>query len=63
MSASRSDHDEASQPGDGSDPAVHQATGSVMNWINNLKAGDQDMVQPLWDRYFRQLVERARRKH
>jgi DNA-directed RNA polymerase specialized sigma24 family protein len=34
----------------------------VTHWIDDLKAGDQRAVQPLWDRYFGQLVERARAK-
>jgi DNA-directed RNA polymerase specialized sigma24 family protein len=36
--------------------------GSVTHWIIDLKAGDQRVVQSLWDRYFRKLVERARAK-
>jgi DNA-directed RNA polymerase specialized sigma24 family protein len=34
--------------------------GSVTHWIDQLKAGDRDAVQPLWERYFRLLVARAR---
>jgi DNA-directed RNA polymerase specialized sigma24 family protein len=34
----------------------------VTRWIGDLKAGDRSVVQPLWDRYFGQLVERARAK-
>ena len=41
---------------------AYTTTGSVTHWINALKSGDQDTVQLLWNRYFRQLVERARKK-
>jgi DNA-directed RNA polymerase specialized sigma24 family protein len=34
--------------------------GSVSRWIDGLKAGDRDAAQPLWDRYFDQLVRLAR---
>ncbi|HVS38466.1 MAG TPA: ECF-type sigma factor [Gemmataceae bacterium] len=34
--------------------------GSVTHWINLLKGGDRVAVQPLWERYFRLLVSRAR---
>jgi DNA-directed RNA polymerase specialized sigma24 family protein len=34
----------------------------VTRWIGDLKAGDPGGVKPLWDRYFGQLVERARAK-
>src|SRR5262249_20194695 len=36
--------------------------GSVTNWVDQLKAGDHAAAQPLWERYFRRLVELARRK-
>src|SRR3954449_2978450 len=36
--------------------------GSVTGWIGGLKAGDRAAVQPLWDRYFTQLVRLARVK-
>lgn len=36
--------------------------GSVSCWIAQLKAGDQAAAQPLWENYFRHLVERARQK-
>jgi DNA-directed RNA polymerase specialized sigma24 family protein len=34
--------------------------GSVTVWIGALKAGDPAAPQPLWERYFRQLVRLAR---
>jgi DNA-directed RNA polymerase specialized sigma24 family protein len=34
--------------------------GSVTRWLGELKAGGQEAVQPLWDRYFQQLVVLAR---
>jgi hypothetical protein len=33
--------------------------GSVTHWINQLQAGDH-AVRPVWERYFEQLVPRAR---
>jgi len=36
--------------------------GSVSRWIDGLKAGDRTAAQPLWDRYFVQLVRLARVK-
>jgi DNA-directed RNA polymerase specialized sigma24 family protein len=36
--------------------------GSITRWIGQLQAGDPAAAQPLWDRYFRLLVELARRK-
>lgn len=38
------------------------SSGSVTAWIVNLKAGDANAVQPLWERYFSRLVGLARRK-
>ena len=34
--------------------------GSVTHWIDLLQSGDHAAVQPLWERYFGQLVLRAR---
>jgi DNA-directed RNA polymerase specialized sigma24 family protein len=34
--------------------------GSVTHWIGDLKAGDQDAAQKLWERYFATLVRLAR---
>src|SRR5436190_9372490 len=36
--------------------------GSVTRWIDRLQAGDLAAAQPLWERYFRHLVELARHK-
>src|SRR5438105_426196 len=38
------------------------SAGSVSHWIAQLKAGDQAAAQPLWEAYYRQLVERAHQK-
>jgi DNA-directed RNA polymerase specialized sigma24 family protein len=35
---------------------------SVSEWIRDLKRGDAAAAQKLWERYFRQLVELARRR-
>jgi DNA-directed RNA polymerase specialized sigma24 family protein len=34
--------------------------GSITGWLRQLQAGDRAAVQPLWERYFRLLVARAR---
>lgn len=36
--------------------------GSITRWIGQLQAGNLDAAQPLWERYFRQLVSLARHK-
>src|SRR5262249_16168581 len=36
--------------------------GSVTTWIEELRAGNRDAAQRLWERYFPQLVRLARRK-
>ncbi|MBI1915085.1 MAG: hypothetical protein HYS12_10160 [Planctomycetes bacterium] len=36
------------------------SAGDVTRWLQQLKAGDHDAVQPLWERYFRRLVGLAR---
>ena len=36
--------------------------GSVTRWVSALKAGEATAAQPLWERYYRQLVALARRK-
>jgi DNA-directed RNA polymerase specialized sigma24 family protein len=34
--------------------------GSVTNWLAQIKLGDQEAAQKLWERYFQQLVRLAR---
>ena len=41
---------------------MDESAGSVSRWINDLKAGDSQALQPLWDRYYATLVERGRAK-
>lgn len=36
--------------------------GSVTRWLGDLKGGDAEAAQPLWDRYFERLVRLARRR-
>jgi RNA polymerase sigma factor (sigma-70 family) len=36
--------------------------GSVTRWLGQLQAGDEQAVQPLWERYYRRLVGLARKK-
>jgi DNA-directed RNA polymerase specialized sigma24 family protein len=36
--------------------------GSVTRWLGQLQAGDPAAARPLWERYFRRLVELAHRK-
>jgi DNA-directed RNA polymerase specialized sigma24 family protein len=36
------------------------AAGSVSQWLELLKEGDQAAAQPLWERYFQRLVSLAR---
>ena len=36
--------------------------GSVSRWLTRAQAGDDAAIQSLWERYFRRLVELARRK-
>jgi DNA-directed RNA polymerase specialized sigma24 family protein len=38
------------------------ADGSVTTWIHALTAGDNDVAQHLWERYFGRMVELARNK-
>src|SRR5205814_5762807 len=37
-------------------------TGSVSQWIVQLKVGDHAVAQNLWEAYYGQLVQRARQK-
>ena len=39
-----------------------ELAGSVTRWLDDLKGGDRQAFQPLWDRYYAMLVERARVK-
>src|SRR5262249_54823927 len=34
----------------------------VTHWITQLKAGDRNAVQPLWERFFPQMVRLARQR-
>jgi DNA-directed RNA polymerase specialized sigma24 family protein len=43
-------------------PVAMSSAGSVTQWLSRLKAGDQAAAQPLWEAYFRRLVERGRRR-
>jgi DNA-directed RNA polymerase specialized sigma24 family protein len=36
--------------------------GSVTHWLDRLRAGDHAAAQPLWERYFRQMVQLARQR-
>jgi DNA-directed RNA polymerase specialized sigma24 family protein len=36
--------------------------GSITGWIDRLKAGDRAAASPLWDTYFRRLVQFARER-
>src|SRR5262245_66271841 len=36
--------------------------GSVTRWVTALKGGDTAAAQPLWERYYRQLIALARKK-
>src|SRR5262245_14385853 len=38
---------------------MNSTGGSITHWIGRLRAGDQAAAQPLWERYFRQLVALA----
>src|SRR5271157_2479085 len=39
---------------------MDQSGGSVTRWLGDLKAGDPDAAQRLWERYFAELVRLAR---
>jgi hypothetical protein len=36
--------------------------GTVTDWIGRLGDGDPTVAQPLWERYFHRMVDRARRQ-
>jgi DNA-directed RNA polymerase specialized sigma24 family protein len=38
------------------------SAGSVTHWLGQLKEGEQDAAQPLWEGYFQRLVRLARKK-
>src|SRR4051794_24289452 len=39
-----------------------QTSGSVTHWIEQLKAGNREAAQFLWERYFQRLVALARNR-
>jgi DNA-directed RNA polymerase specialized sigma24 family protein len=41
---------------------MSQGDGSVTRWLSDLKAGDSDAAQKLWERYFGSLVRLAHAK-
>src|SRR5262249_30829219 len=47
---------------DGKGRPMGELAGSVTRWLGDLKAGNPRAFQPLWDRYYATLVERARTK-
>jgi DNA-directed RNA polymerase specialized sigma24 family protein len=54
---------DAIEPADSDSKPTHsESAGSVTRWLGDLKAGDDDAIQPLWDRYYAKLVERAQAK-
>jgi hypothetical protein len=52
----------AKPPSNEPDLEVDEPLGSVSRWIADFKAGNAQAFQPLWDRYYAMLVERARAK-
>ncbi len=47
---------------DESESTADDAAGSVTRWIGDLKTGNGEALQRLWERYYMLLVERARAK-
>lgn len=41
---------------------MNEELSSISRWICELKEGDLEAAQPLWERYFAKLVDVARRK-
>lgn len=39
-----------------------ESEGSISGWIGKLRAGDEQAVRPLWERYFHRLVHLARKR-
>src|SRR4051794_10881200 len=54
--------DELDPSGDVSRPPQDEPAGSVTRWLGDLRAGDTQAFQPLWERYYATLLERARAK-
>src|SRR5437868_5157917 len=38
------------------------SSGDITRWIRRLRAGDRDVIQGLWERYYRAVVALARRR-
>jgi len=65
----RSALDEFDLPADALEPSQNETkappsepAGSITCWLGDLKAGQGAALQPIWDRYFSALVDRARAK-
>ncbi len=41
---------------DASESTADEPAGSVTRWIGELRAGDVQALQPLWERYYARLV-------
>jgi DNA-directed RNA polymerase specialized sigma24 family protein len=54
--------DKPDPPGNAAKSRLNEPAGSVTRWIGDLKAGDRQAFEPLWERYYATLVERARAK-
>jgi DNA-directed RNA polymerase specialized sigma24 family protein len=54
--------DKLDPSGNATKPRLNEPAGSVTRWIGDLKAGDRQAFEPLWERYYATLVERARAK-
>lgn len=42
--------------------ASNDLTGSVTQWIQDVRTGEEDAARKLWERYFQRLVDLAHRK-
>src|SRR5688572_81469 len=42
--------------------SVRMARESITRWLNELRDGDTKAAQPLWETYFRRLVQLANRR-
>jgi hypothetical protein len=38
------------------------SVGSITAWFNQLRAGDRDAAQPLWQEFYKRMVSLARQK-